>query len=155
MRERTAELEAANRELQAFSYTVSHDLRGPLRAIIGFSSMLAEKGGRRRGAGSCSRRIERNAQRLGQMVDDLLDFSAPRARRALRAALRSQSAGGGSRSRARAPAYPRAVVTAGPLPEMTGDRGLLRQVFENLIGNALKFSAKVETPGGRGRRARR
>jgi PAS domain S-box-containing protein len=144
VRERTAELEAANRELQAFSYTVSHDLRAPLRAIIGYSSMLRKQspGGEE---GELLARIARNAQRLGQMVDDLLDFSHlgrgelsvqrfdpnPLVAEVIESARAS---------------YPRATVTAGSLPEMTGDRGLLRQVFENLVGNALKFSAKVAAP---------
>ena len=144
VRERTAELEAVNRELQAFSYTVSHDLRAPLRAIIGYSSMLRKKspGGEEE---ELLGRIAKNAQRLGQMVDDLLDFS-----RLGRGELSVQGFDPNPLvaeviENARA-SYPRAVVTAGPLPEMTGDRSLLRQVFENLVGNALKFSAKVREP---------
>jgi len=144
VRERTAELEAVNRELQAFSYTVSHDLRAPLRAIIGYSSMLRKKspGGEEE---ELLGRIAKNAQRLGQMVDDLLDFS-----RLGRGELSVQGFDPNPLvaeviENARA-SYPRAVVTAGPLPEMTGDRSLLRQVFENLVGNALKFSARVREP---------
>jgi PAS domain S-box-containing protein len=144
VRERTAELEAANRELQAFSYTVSHDLRGPLRAIIGFSSMLKKKSAEGEDR-DLLERIERNAQRLGHMVDDLLDFS-----RLGRGEVSVQRFDPNpvvaeviESTRA---SYPRATVTAAPLPAMTGDRGLLRQVFENLIGNALKFSAKAEKP---------
>jgi light-regulated signal transduction histidine kinase (bacteriophytochrome) len=144
VRDRTAELEAANSELQAFTYTVSHDLRAPLRAIIGFSTILHGKV-----AGNeeqmLLRRIAGNAQRLGEMVDDLLDFS-----RLGRGELAVQRFDPNPLvaeviESARA-SYPRATVTAGSLPEMTGDRGLLRQVFENLVGNALKFSAKVAAP---------
>ena len=144
VRERTAELEAANRELQAFSYTVSHDLRAPLRAIIGFSAIL-QKTVTASEEQALLGRIARNAQRLGRMVDDLLEFSHlgrgeltverfdpnPLVAEAIESARAS---------------YPRAVVTAQGLPEMTGDRGLLLQVFENLLGNALKFSAKVDAP---------
>ena len=141
---RTAELEAADSEVQAFTYTVAHDLRGPLRAIIGFASILEGKvGGPEEQA--LLERIAVNARRLGQMVDDLLDFS--RLGRGELAVQRFdpnplvaeivQSA---------CTPYPRAVVTAGPLPDIVGDPGLLRQVFENLIGNALRFSAKVAAP---------
>ena len=144
VRERTAELEAANRELQAFSYTVSHDLRAPLRAIIGFSGILGKKATDAEEQQFLAR-IERNAQRLGQMVDDLLDFS-----RLGRGELTVQRFDPNPLvaeviESVRA-SYPHATVTAAPLPAMTGDRGLLQQVFENLVGNALKFSAKVEKP---------
>src|SRR6185436_3209646 len=123
---------------------VSHDLRAPLRAIIGFSAIL-QKTVTASEEQALLGRIARNAQRLGRMVDDLLEFSHlgrveltvqrfdpnPLVAEAIESASAS---------------YPRAVVTAEGLPEMTGDRGLLIQVFENLLGNALKFSAKVDAP---------
>ena len=144
VRDRTAELEAANAEAQAFSYTVSHDLRGPIRAIIGFSTLLQ---GRATGTEEQALlgRIANNAQRLGQMVDDLLEFArAGRGELAVRRfdpnALVAEVV-----QSACAP-YPHTMVSARPLPEMVGDADLLRQVFENLIGNALKFSAKVVAP---------
>jgi PAS domain S-box-containing protein len=144
VRERTAELESANRELQAFSYTVSHDLRGPLRAIIGFTSILGSKV---TGAEEQARldRVARNAQQLGQMVDDLLEFSRL-GRGELSVQRFDTNAVVAEVIEGVRAAYPRSAITLGPLPAMTGDRGLLRQVFENLIGNALKFSAKVREP---------
>jgi light-regulated signal transduction histidine kinase (bacteriophytochrome) len=144
VRDRTAELDAANAEAQAFSYTVSHDLRGPLRAIIGYSTMLQ---GQATGPQEQALlgRISDNARRLGQMVDDLLEFA-----RVGRGELVVQRFDPNAlvaevvqRAYAR---YPRAMVTARPLPQMVGDSDLLRLVFENLIGNALKFSANVAVP---------
>src|SRR5262249_30286777 len=137
VRDRTAELEAANAELQAYSYTVSHDLRAPLRAIIGFSAILQDQvAGPEQQA--LLGRIKSNAQRLGQMVDDLLDFS--RLGRGELAVQRfDPNALVAEVIEVACAPYPRTMVTARPLPEMVGDRALLRQVFENLIGNALKF----------------
>ena len=75
--DRTAQLETANRDLEGFSYSVSHDLRAPLRAIGGFSAMLREKEGERlseRGR-SLLRRVEDSSQRAAALIDALLEFS--------------------------------------------------------------------------------
>src|SRR6185436_16398019 len=123
---------------------VSHDLRAPLRAIIGFSAIL-QKTVTASEEQALLGRIARNAQRLGQMVDDLLEFS-----RLGRGELAVQRFDPNPLVaevvESACTPYPRAVVTTAPLPDIVGDPILLRQVFENLIGNALKFSAKVAAP---------
>jgi len=139
------ELEASNQELEAFSYSVSHDLRAPLRHIDGFADLL------RRHAGASldekSRRfldtISDSAKSMGRLIDDLLVFS-----RMARAELRT--------SNVPLDALVADVIaklepdTAGrtiewriaPLPGVAGDAALLRCVFENLVGNAIKYTGK-------------
>ena len=143
--ERTAQLENANREMEAFTYSVSHDLRAPLRAIDGFSSFLLEdysasldsEGKRLLGV------IRKNSQRMGQLITDLLSLS-----RVSRTELRF--------SRVDMTALVASALSeAGPpdagadfemdlrsLPDAWGDPSLLRQVWVNLISNAFKYSMK-------------
>jgi PAS domain S-box-containing protein len=143
--ERTAQLESANKELEAFSYSVSHDLRAPLRHIDGFASMLAsharaaldEKGNRYVTV------IIDSAKRMGRLIDDLLTFS-----RHGRAELRCTAIKLGELVEdVRAHIQP---DTAGrdiewqihELPEVYADLGLLRQVVMNLMSNAVKYSRR-------------
>lgn len=141
--ERTAALEAANRELEAFSYSVSHDLRAPVRAASGFSRILLEEYGPQlpEDALRYVQRVQHNVQQMGQLVDDLLRFS-----RLSRQPLQT------------VPVSPARVVaevleelqpeqegrsvefTIGDLPACLADPALLKQVYLNLIGNALKYS---------------
>jgi len=145
--ERTRELEIANRELDSFSYSVSHDLRAPVRALLGFSELIQadhapqlDPEGRK-----LFERIVQNSRRMAEMIDDLLRLSRagrgslemrPVDLRALAAEIVRDAAAG----------YPNTEVELLPLPVVTGDAGLLRQVYENLIGNAFKFSAKAQAP---------
>jgi PAS domain S-box-containing protein len=141
--ERTAQLEAANHELEAFSYSVSHDLRVPLRHISGFSQMLVEEFGPtlEPGAQHYLDRIQAGTQQMGVLVDELLRL-ARLGRHALRlqptklnsivaemlAILQPQSEG-------------RQVEwVIADLPAVECDPGLVRQVFQNLLANALKFT---------------
>ena len=141
--ERTAQLEAANKDLEAFTYSVSHDLRAPLRHISGFSRILVEEF-----APSLPKqvqhhlgRIEEGAARMGKLVDELLNLA-----RVGRQALTVQAT--------RLGALVQDVVTLlepetegrqvewkiADLPVVECDPTLLRQVFQNLISNALKYS---------------
>jgi PAS domain S-box-containing protein len=147
--QRTAQLQAANKELEAFSYSVSHDLRAPLRAITGFSQILTEeKSGNLDAEG---RRllgvITDNTRRMGQLIDDLLAFSrltrqalAPAKvdfaslARDLFAELRSQEKGR------------KIAFTVGELPAAEGDTAMLRQLLHNLLANALKFTRPRAKP---------
>lgn len=142
-----AELEAANGELEAFSYSVSHDLRAPLRAVRGFAAMLmsgqpASDGGER----ELLERIVGHTQHMSAMIDDLLRFS--RISRGSELVVEQVDLGAlAARTIAHMRAdYPRTAIKASPLPSASCDAGLMQQVFENLIGNALKYSAKVDAP---------
>nr|MBP7675607.1 PAS domain-containing sensor histidine kinase [Thermoanaerobaculia bacterium] len=147
---RTELLTEANRELEAFSYSVSHDLRAPLRAIDGFSRILSEEKGRqlddegRRLLGI----VSGNARKMGRLIDDLLTFS-----RSSRAEMRrtgvdmtSLARAAFAEARLAAPSGERVELRLADLPPAQGDPDLLRQVWVNLVGNAVKFSALVEAP---------
>jgi len=141
--ERTAQLEVANKELEAFSYSISHDLRAPLRAIDGFGRILADLIGT---DGSEETRrylgvIRDNAQQMGRLIDDLLSFS-----RLSRQPLNKY------------PFSPRQLIdqvlvtlaldqqgrnielSIDDLPACLGDSSLLKQVWMNLLSNAFKFT---------------
>jgi PAS domain S-box-containing protein len=146
---RVTELAAVNRELEAFSYSVSHDLRAPLRSIDGFSQALLEEYGDRLDTTGEDylRRVRSAARRMGELIDDLLDLSRV-TRREMRHELVDLSA------LARAvmaelqksdPARPVKVVIADGLVA-AGDAQLLRLVLENLLGNAWKFTSKQPAP---------
>ena len=151
------DLQAANRELEAFAYSVSHDLRSPLRAIDGYARILLEDDAPHLppDAQARLRAVRDNAVRMGRLIDELLAFSRlgrqPVHKRAVDpAALVRQALAELEPDRAG-----RAVaVEVGDLPPCRADPGLLRQKWVNLLSNALKFTrkrddARVEV-GGRG-----
>jgi PAS domain S-box-containing protein len=140
-------LEAANKELEAFSYSVSHDLRAPLRAIDGFSRVLLEEHAPTLPpeAQHYLNAVRRNSQRMGLLIDDLLAFShlsrQPLNRQLVRPAdlvrqcvdeLRSEQQGR------------RVEIAIGDLPACQADPALLKQVWMNLMSNALKYTRKQE-----------
>jgi signal transduction histidine kinase len=147
VRERTSELQTANKELESFSYSVSHDLRAPLRAIDGYALMLAEDCGAQLDAEG--RRllgvIRTSAERMGRLIDDLLNFSQV-GRRPLALAPLDMRALAGEVVAEASTLHPKARIELGALPAATGDRALLRQVWANLVGNALKYSARQASP---------
>ncbi|HEX4139699.1 MAG TPA: ATP-binding protein, partial [Candidatus Methylacidiphilales bacterium] len=151
----TAELEATNKELEAFSYSVSHDLRAPLRHILGYAEMINDSPGEPFSAENarCLEHITRSAKKMGQLIDDLLNFS-----RAGRTELR----------KIRVPldelltqtlqdvqpdlAGRNILFQKDPLPVVQADASLLRQVFSNLLLNAIKYTrprdpAKIQIGG--------
>ena len=149
VRERTRDLEIANRDLEAFSYSVSHDLREPLRAVEGFCEMFrtefgssVPEPGRR-----ILERIWSGASRMTQLVNDLLHFSrfSREPLHCLRVPLREivlQTV-----ARLKEPLGERQPsVQVGDLPDCFGDRALLEQVLINLLSNAFKFSAGRDAP---------
>jgi PAS domain S-box-containing protein len=146
--ERTAELESANKELEAFSYSVSHDLRAPLRAVDGFSqAVLEDYGGQLPEEGRRDlQTIRDGAQRMGVLIDDLLKFS-----RLSRVPLNKQQVNigklvGGVLESLNSQLEGRHIdIRIGELPECQGDAGLLNQVWVNLISNALKYTRRRET----------
>jgi len=141
---RTEQLEAANKELESFSYSISHDLRAPLRAIDGYARMLLKKHGDSFDEESARRfnTIRSNAQMMGQLIDDLLSFSRlSRARLSLAdldmSGLIAEVWAELTENSERRPDF----VFNG-IPSCLGDRTLIRQVLSNLLSNAVKFSSK-------------
>ncbi len=146
VRSRTAALEAANHELESFSYSVSHDLRSPLRAIDGYARMLDEDYGERLdGEGRRLIAVVRaNAKKMGQLIDDLLVFSRLGRQELLKHPV-DMTALAKEVVQELNPG-PAAQIELGELPAAGADRALLKQAWLNLVGNALKYSAKREDP---------
>jgi signal transduction histidine kinase len=150
LRQRTSEVEQANRELESFSYSVSHDLRAPLRSIDGFSQALLEDYGPQLDgtARGYLARVRAATQRMGVLIDDLLRLSRL-SREHLQPELVDLSAlAGDVVAELRAAEPDRAVdVQIEPGIEVVGDRRLMRVALQNLLGNAWKFTR--ETPDAR------
>jgi light-regulated signal transduction histidine kinase (bacteriophytochrome) len=147
LKEALVKLEAANKELEAFSYSVSHDLRAPLRAIIGFSKILLEEyeekldnEGKR-----IINVIVTSTEKMGKLIDDLLSFS-----RLGRGELRSGMLDMNKlvdiviHEISANDETIRKYVTIGRLPKVKGDSDMLKQVWLNLISNALKYTSLVK-----------
>lgn len=145
VRERTAQLEAANAELEAFSYSVSHDLRSPLRAIEGFTRLLADdiKDRLSPDESDMVRRILANTQRMNQIIDDILNLSRVGRAELVRVDT-DVTAVAQDVARALAENDPQRVCEWDIAPNLRArcDAGLLRILLENLLGNAWKFTAK-------------
>jgi len=145
---RTSELRAANRELEAFSYSVSHDLRAPLRAIAGFVQILDEDYGTRLDpeARGHLERVKVNARRMGQLIDDLLNFSQIGRTTMLRQTVDMNAMAHAIATEAIAASGRNIALTIDPLPPAYGEPALLNQVLVNLVSNAIKFTARVAEP---------
>lgn len=145
VKQRTAELEVVNKELEAFSYSVSHDLRTPLRAVSGYSIMLKEdyeamldaEGNRLLDT------ILSNTKMMGELIDDLLAFS-----KMARLVVMNESIDMHELVQQcldKLITSNRALsVSIGTLPPCKGDKSMLRQVWHNLIDNAIKYSSKKQ-----------
>ncbi len=144
--DRTAELTKSNSELEAFTYTVSHDLRAPLRAIDGFSNILKEDFADTLPEDACGLldRISNNARQMGGLIDGLLDFSRLLRSDVARVRVDQDQLLDQILEQLNAKGSP--MIELSPLPPVFADPVLLKQVWMNLIDNALKFSAKVEQP---------
>jgi signal transduction histidine kinase len=145
VRKRTAQLEVANRELEAFSYSVSHDLRAPLRHIDGFADLLRQSHGPELGEEGARYLdiISDSVKQMGRLIDDLLTFS-----RMARVEMHRERVDMGALARAvsrELPVHPpqRVVEWQIPaLPEVRGDGAMLRQVWVNLLSNAVKYTSR-------------
>jgi PAS domain S-box-containing protein len=141
--ERTAQLQTANKELESFSYSVSHDLRAPLRAISGFAAIVARR--HRADLNDEGRHYVDNivqaSERMGQLIDDLLTYS-----RLGRAGLRREPVSIGealapivSDLETRLQQIGGTLLLEGQLPTVLGDKTLVQQIFSNLIENAMTY----------------
>jgi two-component system, sensor histidine kinase and response regulator len=141
-------LEAMNKELESFSYSVSHDLRAPLRSLIGYSKMLEE---------DCRDKlndedirtldtITRNAHKMNKLIDDLLEFSKYGKKEMQKSEIDSEKLVRNIVDEISQSIQHRAKVTLNALLPSYADHSLLVQVWSNLISNAIKYSAKCETP---------
>jgi PAS domain S-box-containing protein len=149
VRERTRQLEASNRDLESFSYSVSHDLRAPLRAIDGFTRILIEDHSFRlddEGVRICNT-IADNTIRMKQLIDELLDFSRV-GRRHIRFSLidMNQLAGDAFNEVTTPDERANVKLTSGELCSVYGDPALIRLVWSNLLSNAVKFTSLEKNP---------
>ncbi len=147
LKENTTQLQAINEELKSFTYSVSHDLRAPLRAIDGFCKVLDKKAANQ--LEDSQRRylnlIIQNVSRMQQLIEDLLSFSRTSrqekniveidTRQLINEVLEEESM-----------AWPNIDLDfrLGETPEIVADRVLMKQVFKNLVGNAIKYSSKED-----------
>lgn len=149
LRRKGEQLEAANKELEAFSYSVSHDLRAPLRHIDGYAALLAKSAGQ-----SLSDKAQRylqtisdSAKQMGQLIDDLLVFSRMGRQEMLRTTVNLNQLVSTVIHDLRLDLQGKSISwTIGSLPDVPGDPAMLRQVFMNLISNAVKFTATKSEP---------
>lgn len=149
VKDRTAELVMANNQLEAFSYTVSHDLQAPLRAICGFARILLEENNHQldKSGQEMLRTIDRSGIRMSHLIRDLLDFA-----RLGRAQCHKEETDMDSvlglvlhELRQDQP-HCRAEFHTSPLGSAICDTNLIRQVWINLVSNAVKYSSKTESP---------
>ena len=136
-------LEAANKELESFSYSVSHDLRAPLRAISGYSQMILRKQTKQ-----CDeetrhrlRMIDENAEKMGRLIDDLLAFSRMGTQSLNKESVNMEGLIGDVWDELLAIHPDRTIeLKYSQMPAAWGDRALIRQIYSNLLGNAVKFT---------------
>lgn len=146
--ERTAQFEAVNKELEAFSYSVSHDLRAPLRAIDGYASMVEEDYAKildeegRRLLGN----IQQNAKKMSTLIDDLLAFSRLGKKVVQKKQLDMNELLEGVLLDLSKAQNHHAAITSDELLPAFGDYSLMHQVLINLVSNAVKYSSKKEHP---------
>jgi len=146
---RTAQLEATNKELGAFSYSVSHDLRAPLRSIDGFSLALMEEYEDKLDADGKDylRRVRSASQRMGQIIDDLLSLSRISRRELRKEEVDLSEIAERILAKLREGALDRSVdIVIAPGITANCDANLIEVVLENLLGNAWKFTSKKEKP---------
>lgn len=141
------QLEALNKELESFTYSVSHDLRAPLRAINGFIGILQEdfattlnEEGKR-----MLKTVQRNALRMDTLINDLLDFSKLGKQPVNKNTIDMQALVAEVLAELKSSAS-HTDIQIGTLHPLKGDRALIRQVLVNLIANAIKYSSKKEHP---------
>lgn len=140
-------LEEANQDLEAFAYSVSHDLRAPLRIIGAYARLIEEKAGLKGENAENLAVVIRNAAKLGSMINGVLDYSRLKGKEAALGKVDMLALAKAVVEEARAlPGAAKAQFSVGTMPPCLGDETMLRQVLVNLVGNAVKFSAGREKP---------
>jgi PAS domain S-box-containing protein len=143
------QLETTYKELESFSYSVSHDLRAPLRAINGFTQILADNYSdtANEEVKDAMYEITSNAKKMGQLIDDLLEFSRIGKQGLIKTKLDMNDLVNYIINEFKTQEqYKKAEFKVNFLENAEGDRGMLKQVMMNIIANALKYSAKKEKP---------
>jgi len=144
---KSAELKAVNQELESFSYSVSHDLRTPLRAIYGFSHILSEEYVQQLDAEGQAlfSEIIYNTKKMGQLIDNLLEFSRLTKQKAVKNETNVTELVHDVVLELRQLEPERAIdISIRDLPEVPADAAMLRQLFINLISNAMKYTGKKD-----------
>jgi light-regulated signal transduction histidine kinase (bacteriophytochrome) len=144
--EQTAQLRDANQQLEAFSYSIAHDLKAPLRAISGFSTMLVEDYGPKLDGEAlrCVRTIESSVNGMRQLIDDLLEFSRHGFKEMVLSGIdMSELVSSVLEELRRATPERHIEWRLQPLHPVHGDRAMIRQVWVNLLSNAIKFSGRT------------
>jgi len=147
VKNRTHELETANKELESFSYSVSHDLRAPLRSISGFSQILLEDYLKTLDAGGQDllTRVIDNTQRMSELIEDLLELSRLGRKEIVRVSVDVEELVEDIVESLRADGNERNVeFSTSNLGTVIADQGLLKIVFENILGNAWKYTSKLD-----------
>ena len=146
--ERTEQLQTVNKELESFSYSVSHDLRAPLRAVNGYAKIIEEDytkifddEGKR-----LLNNIQYNAQKMGTLIDDLLSFSRLGRKEVQKSDINVTELLEGVFIELGKVIKHNASIKMEQLLDISADYALINQVFYNLISNAIKFSSKKESP---------
>jgi PAS domain S-box-containing protein len=145
--ERTSQLTAANKEMEAFSYSVSHDLRAPLRHINAFTEILAREYSAQLpdDAREHLGKIVNSVQKMGVLIDDLLSFSRTGRAEINKSYLNMTEAINDALTQVQSSMTERNIdLNISPLPEIYGDYNLLRQVWLNLLDNAIKYTRTKE-----------
>ena len=141
--ERAEQLEEVNKDLESFGFSIAHDLRAPLRAITGYSQMILKKQGERFDEETRRRfqMITDNAEAMGRLIDDLLAFSRLGSQAVAKTSLDMEKLAGEVWQELRNINPGREMtLKISPTPTTCGDRALIRQVYSNLLGNAVKFT---------------
>lgn len=148
LEKKAEELEAANRELEAFSYSISHDLRAPLRAILGYSQIMEEDYGpelNKEGKRQLTA-IMVNAQKMSKLISDLLEFSKSGRKELAKIKLDPGKIAQSAFAQLNEIKQYKGEIIFHAMPQLEADRSLLTQVYLNLISNAIKYSSKKEHP---------
>ena len=146
LKRNVTELEYTNKELESFSYSVSHDLRAPLRSINGYAQMIQEDHAQEFGeeAKRMLNVIRNNAKKMGELIDDLLAFSRMGRKEVVRLPIDFNKLIEPIVTSRENMAEKDMRITVKPLLPAQGDPALLLQVYINLISNAIKYSSKKE-----------